>query len=121
MVTGILIFRIGTLKHCYSLVNYLKINLPSCLSVRPAPYRLLCAQVSRVLRAFLFSPATSSSSSSQSPAGEPTTQGRSWINSTPAYSDNFFSLFSITIRCSIYTMITCIHLIIAFIPSNFSI
>lgn len=40
------------------------------------------------------------------------------INSAPAYFDDSFTMFPIKIRC--YTMIICIHLIIAFIPSNFS-
>lgn len=39
-------------------------------------------------------------------------------NSAPAYFDDSFTMFPIKIRC--YTMIICIHLIIAFIPSNFS-
>ena len=71
-VTGIVILWKETLKHCYSILNSLKINLVSCLSLYPAPSEPLCIWVSRNWKAFPFFLAIYSSSFPQNKAQEST-------------------------------------------------
>lgn len=93
LLLGFSCYELGTLKHCRSIINSLKINLLSCLTLHPAPYAPCSYRFPGFKRRF---------PSFWQPTGHPFLKaqlknspdmGHAWINSTLAYFDDSFTVF----------------------------